>query len=134
MCQSLARKSLNLLTFTSLFICHVLSTLTLNAHSNLTNANHLVFLSPVPATAKEQWDTAYTQAIGRARRFGQTKEVHVYHYLALNTIDVDLHEQWEDKKLHESSKTGGWLLSPLGDLNEEEKKQDWGSGFFKYQV
>lgn len=31
-----------------------------------------------------------TQAIGRARRYGQTKPVHVYHFLSLKTIDVDV--------------------------------------------
>lgn len=30
-----------------------------------------------------------TQAIGRARRYGQVKHVHIYHFAALKTIDVD---------------------------------------------
>lgn len=29
-----------------------------------------------------------TQAIGRALRYGQRKHVHVWHILALNTIDI----------------------------------------------
>ena len=33
-----------------------------------------------------------TQAIGRARRYGQTKKVHVYHFLTVNTIDIDYFE------------------------------------------
>jgi hypothetical protein len=33
-----------------------------------------------------------TQAIGRARRYGQTKEVHIYHFLTVNTIDIDYFE------------------------------------------
>jgi hypothetical protein len=31
-----------------------------------------------------------TQAEGRARRYGQLKHVHVYRFLALKTIDVDV--------------------------------------------
>ena len=30
-----------------------------------------------------------TQAMGRARRYGQTKPVHIYHFLSLKTVDVD---------------------------------------------
>ena len=33
-----------------------------------------------------------TQAIGRARRNGQTKLVHVYHFLTVETIDIDYFE------------------------------------------
>jgi hypothetical protein len=33
-----------------------------------------------------------TQAVGRARRYGQTKPVHTYHFLSLKTIDVDTFE------------------------------------------
>lgn len=33
-----------------------------------------------------------TQAIGRARRYGQTKTVRVYHFLTVNTIDIDYFE------------------------------------------
>ena len=30
-----------------------------------------------------------TQAMGRARRYGQTKPVHIYQFLSLKTVDVD---------------------------------------------
>ena len=33
-----------------------------------------------------------TQAIGRARRFGQQKTVHVYHVLVKGTVDIDIME------------------------------------------
>jgi hypothetical protein len=33
-----------------------------------------------------------TQAVGRARRYGQCKPVHTYHFLSLKTIDVDTFE------------------------------------------
>jgi hypothetical protein len=33
------------------------------------------------------------QAIGRVRRYGQEKDVHVHHFVALNTVDVDILER-----------------------------------------
>lgn len=42
-----------------------------------------------------------TQAIGRSRRFGQTKHVHIYHLLARKTIDVTIFENRRDKALIE---------------------------------
>ena len=40
-----------------------------------------------------------TQSIGRAKRFGQQKTVHVYRFLALRTIDVDILQEREHKTL-----------------------------------
>lgn len=33
------------------------------------------------------------QAIGRSRRYGQLKHVHIYHVLALRTVEVNIFEQ-----------------------------------------
>ncbi len=62
------------------------------AGSNLTNANHVIFLSPYLTDREQTYRAGMTQAIGRARRYGQTKVVHTYHFLALKTIDVDVFE------------------------------------------
>lgn len=40
-----------------------------------------------------------TQAIGRARRWGQEKLVHVYHFVTTKTIDVDIIEQRNQGKM-----------------------------------
>ncbi|KAI9793644.1 MAG: hypothetical protein M1816_007539 [Peltula sp. TS41687] len=58
--------------------------------ANLTNANHIIFLSPLLVTNQYQYDSATTQAIGRARRYGQKKVVHIYRFISLKTIDVDI--------------------------------------------
>jgi superfamily II DNA or RNA helicase len=39
------------------------------------------------------------QAIGRAQRYGQTKHVHVYHFIVAKTIDVDIFERRNGKVL-----------------------------------
>jgi hypothetical protein len=43
-----------------------------------------------------------TQAAGRARRYGQTKPVHTYHFLSLKTIDVDTYEVRHKCRLEET--------------------------------
>jgi hypothetical protein len=58
-------------------------------------ANHVIFMQPYYTfgeNAQENYDAAMTQAVGRARRWGQEKVVHVYHFLTVNTIDVDYYE------------------------------------------
>jgi len=58
-------------------------------------ANHVIFISPYHtkgSNAQYTYDAAMTQAIGRARRFGQQKTVHVYHFLVKDTVDIDIVE------------------------------------------
>jgi hypothetical protein len=38
------------------------------------------------------------QAIARSRRYGQDKKVHIYHFAALRTIDVDILEHRHKRK------------------------------------
>jgi hypothetical protein len=59
------------------------------SRSNLTAANHVIFVSPYLVNSDQAYIAAMIQAEGRARRYGQTNPVHVYHFLTLNTIDVD---------------------------------------------
>ena len=49
----------------------------------------MIFVSPFLTESKQTYDHAMTQAMGRARRYGQTKKVHIYHFLSLKTVDVD---------------------------------------------
>ncbi|KAE8151156.1 hypothetical protein BDV25DRAFT_139139 [Aspergillus avenaceus] len=57
---------------------------------NLQCANHVIFLSPMLAETQYDYDSAMTQAVGRSRRYGQNKHVHIYHLLARMTIDVKI--------------------------------------------
>ncbi|KAG4436407.1 hypothetical protein IFR05_008100 [Cadophora sp. M221] len=60
--------------------------------SNLTVARHVIFLQTFYTTgssARQEYDSAMTQAIGRARRLNQEGTVMVYELLATNTIEVD---------------------------------------------
>lgn len=60
---------------------------------NLTNANHAIFLSPLLAVSKQAYDARETQAIGRVRRYGQTRHVHIYRFLTMDSVDETLYKE-----------------------------------------
>ncbi|KAL2829835.1 hypothetical protein BJY01DRAFT_261159 [Aspergillus pseudoustus] len=68
---------------------------------NLQCANHIIFLSPLLAQSQYDYDSSMIQAIGRCRRYGQTRHVHVYHLLAKMTIDVNIFQDRRGKVLVE---------------------------------
>ena len=53
-----------------------------------------MFLSPMFPKSREQYKATETQAIGRARRYGQTKTVNVWRFIARDTIDVELYTRY----------------------------------------
>nr|XP_018266781.1 DNA repair protein Rad8 [Kwoniella dejecticola CBS 10117]OBR88939.1 DNA repair protein Rad8 [Kwoniella dejecticola CBS 10117] len=60
------------------------------AGSNLTIANHVIFLGPLFTNSLLNYRAVETQAIGRIRRYGQEKKVHIHRLLALDTIDMTI--------------------------------------------
>lgn len=92
---------------------------------NLTNANHVIFLSPLLADSRQHYESAMEQAVGRVLRYGQLKSVQIYRYLALKTIDVDIIQGRTQKKLGRVD--GEWGLHHEDAIPESEK-QDWGGG------
>ncbi|KJX97379.1 DNA repair protein rad8 [Zymoseptoria brevis] len=64
---------------------------------NLQNANHVIFLSPLLRETQYGYDSTMAQAIGRVRRHGQTREIHVYRIFAIHTVDVDILERSEKR-------------------------------------
>lgn len=67
------------------------------AGSNLHNANHVVFASPLVTRNQREWDAQMQQALGRCVRYRQHKTVHVYHFVVDETIEADTLE-WRLKK------------------------------------
>lgn len=107
-------------------------------YSNLTNTNHVIFVSPLLTKSQQTYDSSMTQSIGRAKRFGQNKIVHVYRFLALRTIDVDILQEREGKELvkkgGEASESGEGGSDEKWALVEEAEIDDtmeggWGSGY-----
>lgn len=93
------------------------------------NANHVIFVSPLLARCQQSYDASLTQCVGRARRYGQKKTVHVYHYLSLKTTDVDILQERSRKKLVEQRRDVFELMSE-SNITPEQRDAEWGTGFF----
>lgn len=125
---------------------------------NLTNVNHIIFLSPLLSSTQYDYEATMKQAIRRVRRTGQKKSVFVYRFVALNTIDVDILERrerlltepiWSEghldqKSLPEPSREakgtpepsrlvrdsqGDFALVPLSQVDERFEDEDFSSNF-----
>ncbi|KAI8447819.1 hypothetical protein BY996DRAFT_4592428 [Phakopsora pachyrhizi] len=59
--------------------------------ANLTNANYAFFVSPLFLPTADKFKACETQAIGRLRRYGQQKKVHVIRLLTVDTIDTQIY-------------------------------------------
>lgn len=63
------------------------------------------------------------QAIGRSRRYGQQKHVHIYHFLALKTIEVNIFEQRRWERL--VKRDGGFLSLSSDDVLMPTDEVEW---------
>jgi len=59
--------------------------------ANLTTANHAIFVHPLHVASLQKYIACETQAIGRIRRYGQKKKVHLWRFLATDTIDTTIY-------------------------------------------
>lgn len=66
---------------------------------NLQLANHVIFLSSLVTKTQYQYKAIHKQAVGRAYRQNQEKDVYVYHFLAAHTIDVNILQDRTGKTL-----------------------------------
>mmetsp|Transcript_62488 Transcript_62488/g.116131 ORF Transcript_62488/g.116131 Transcript_62488/m.116131 type:complete len:226 (+) Transcript_62488:1866-2543(+) len=79
---------------TSLSFVLLLSLAQSASGTNLTAANHVVFLHPMLASTHEQAVSFEMQAIGRARRHGQLRDVvHVWRFVTLDTVEQHMSEK-----------------------------------------
>lgn len=79
-------------------LCSIGRFILIFAYRNLTNANHAIFLSPLLTTNEYEYRSCETQAIGRIRRYGQEKKVHVWRFLTENSIDIEIFDHRSEKK------------------------------------
>lgn len=75
------------------------------------------------------YESSMCQAIGRARRYGQSKHVHVYHLLAKRTIDVSIYQG--EKILIE--RDGQGMLVSHDEASLDELNSCQGPAFEEYQ-
>lgn len=62
-------------------------------------ANHVMFASPLNKDLQETYDSLMKQARGRCVRFGQKKQVKLYHFVTEFTIEVDMLELRQQKSI-----------------------------------
>ncbi|RDW90589.1 putative SNF2 family helicase [Aspergillus mulundensis] len=86
---------------------------------NLQCANHIIFLSPLLSQTQYDYDSAMIQAVGRSRRYGQTKHVHVYHLLAKMTIDVNIFQERRGNQVLVERDGQAVFVDPEDALTEE---------------
>ena len=63
------------------------------AGANLTAASHAIFVHPLLVNRQEEYNSCDTQAVGRIRRYGQSRVVHLYRFIVANSIDEDIFRQ-----------------------------------------
>ena len=66
--------------------------------ANLTSANHAIFVHPLLTQSQYEYEASETQAIGRIRRYGQTKLVKVWRLLVRDSIDTEIYKQRTEAK------------------------------------
>ena len=89
-------------------------------------------MSPIDAPSQYHYMSTKTQCVGRALRMGQKKDVWVYNILTLHTIEVDIFEHRDKKKLIKTD-AGEWVAVPKKNLQPErlarlQEVQRYGSG------
>jgi site-specific DNA-cytosine methylase len=82
---------------------------------NLQVCNHVIFAAPYIAHSNIRYDEVMQQAIGRASRNGQSKEVHVYHVALARTTETAIL----------SERRGGDRDLVWTDSNVSEFAADW---------
>lgn len=60
------------------------------AGANLTAASHAIFVHPLLVGSQQEYTSCDTQAVGRVRRYGQSRTVQLYRFLVANSIDEDI--------------------------------------------
>ncbi|KAK2879373.1 hypothetical protein FQN49_000940 [Arthroderma sp. PD_2] len=89
---------------------------------NLQNANHIIFFGPLISRSQYDYNSGMAQAIGRSRRYGQLKQVHIYHILALRTVEVNIFEQRRRQYL--AKRRGQFVAVQRNEIIETDEV-DW---------
>ena len=94
-------------------------------------ANHVIFVGPLLADTQEDYVASRKQCIGRARRFGQKKDVHVYDFVALKTFDVDVYQQRHGTMLVRRmvNNKEKFIFVKESEATQAEIQESWGSGY-----
>eukprot|EP00929_Paragymnodinium_shiwhaense_P021705 TRINITY_DN14087_c0_g1_i1.p1 TRINITY_DN14087_c0_g1~~TRINITY_DN14087_c0_g1_i1.p1 ORF type:complete len:1572 (+),score=444.50 TRINITY_DN14087_c0_g1_i1:675-4718(+) len=96
--------------------------------TNLTAANHVIIVHPMEAATKDEAVAFEMQAIGRVRRPGQEKKIHIWRFVTVDTVEQQITEEHQ-KELWERQQTGRVLVtqpsaSQLDSLHAESDEDE----------
>lgn len=57
--------------------------------TNMAHANHVILVHPMVAGCAEEQEAYESQAVGRIRRWGQKRQVHVWRFVMEGTVEAD---------------------------------------------
>ncbi|CAI5447032.1 unnamed protein product [Caenorhabditis angaria] len=81
---------------------------------NLTQANHIIFLDPTHLSS------VVAQAIGRISRYGQCREMKVYHMIVESSIDEELRRiatsEGQEAGLLQQKERSGWTIGEIRQI------------------
>ncbi|CAE7297630.1 RAD5, partial [Symbiodinium sp. KB8] len=98
--------------------------------TNLTCANHVIFVHPMSAQTQQESIAFELQAIGRVRRWGQTrKEIHIWRFCTVGTLEEEITRKHQ-KEIYESCPSPGMASAPKRkqEVVEAPKSQGENSG------
>jgi len=86
--------------------------------TNLTAANHVIIVHPMEAATKDEAVAFEMQAVGRVRRPGQQRKIHIWRFVTVGTIEQQIteehqHELWERQQ-------AGLLLTQAGSMSQSQ--------------
>jgi len=79
--------------------------------TNLTAANHVIIMHPMEAATREEAVAFEMQAVGRVRRPGQQRKIHIWRFVTVGTIEQKITEEHQ-KELWERQRASLPTLHP----------------------
>lgn len=79
--------------------------------TNLTAANHVIMVHPMEAATREEAVAFEMQAVGRVRRPGQQRKIHIWRFVTVGTIEQKITEEHQ-KELWERQRASLPTLQP----------------------
>jgi hypothetical protein len=65
--------------------------------TNLTAANHVLIVHPMEATTRDEAVAFEMQAVGRVRRPGQQRKIHIWRFVTVGTVEQDITEEHQNE-------------------------------------
>jgi hypothetical protein len=99
--------------------------------TNLTAANHVLIVHPMEAATRDEAVAFEMQAVGRVRRPGQQRKIHIWRFVTVDTVEQEITEEhqkelWERQQAaqHFSQVVMDSQQMQLAPFQEEREEED----------